>query len=137
MVLGYATRIPRLLIHVNSPLVAHITESLGYVPPNEPDAVTEAPPKPPAWKPMNPLQELLNMPAVSSPAPIVSPEYARIDGKAKAAKPPKDWGKMVDLSDTDNRNQNIAMLKRHERMWSGHFGEIKVASHRIKLEPGT
>lgn len=46
MVLGYATRISSLLIPVDSPMVAHVSESLGYVPTGEADIGDKAPPIP-------------------------------------------------------------------------------------------
>ena len=81
MVLGYATPNPTLLIPVDSPLVAHVTEALGYVPPDTPK-------KPPPEEPPDPRTELLNTPAASSTGPAISPEYARIDGQKEAAEAP-------------------------------------------------
>lgn len=119
-------------------MVEHITESLGYVPPCEPKAAEKSPPTPTDQKPLDPREKLLNTPAASAQSPVISPEYARIDGQFKAAEPLKDWQKMVDLSDIeddDNRKRILHMLQRHEQMWSGYLGEIEGVSHRIELTP--
>lgn len=47
---------------------------------------------------------------------------------------------MVDLSeveDNDYQKRILAMLQRHQQMWSGQLGEIKEVSQGIQLKPGT
>ena len=52
----------------------------------------------------------------------------------------KDWRQEVDLSHIDYeplRCRILEMLTKHERMWDGSLGTIKVTEHRIDLEPDT
>lgn len=83
---------------------------------------------------------MLNTPAASATGPAVSPEYCHIYCQAKVAEPQRAWLEMVDLSDTEDetyRKQVLVLLARHEKILSGHLGEIKWVSHRIELKPLT
>lgn len=47
---------------------------------------------------------------------------------------------MIDFSDIKDEmygKQVLFILELHEKMCSGHLGEINVLAHRIKLKPGT
>lgn len=146
VVLGFPTRSPKLLIPVYSPLVAHISEYLGYVAQSALAVVDESPlstcpvKPPPDPEPSTLCTKFLNTPEASVHGPIVSPKYDRLDGKSKAAEPPKDWRDMIYLSNIDDeayRKQVLAMLERHKKMCSSHLCEIKGVSHSIELRSGT
>lgn len=91
-------------------------------------------------KPRDPRQKLLRTHNASNEGEVVSPEYGRIDGEAKAAEPQSVWREIADLSDIENEKygKNVfVMLERHQKMWSGHLGYIKGIAHRIELKQGT
>lgn len=76
MVLCYDTKSPTLLIPVDPPFVAHISESLRYLSSCEPNVAEESPPKPYNMKPPDPREKFLKTPTACAKGPVVCPEYA-------------------------------------------------------------
>lgn len=73
MVLEYTTRSTMLQIPVDTTLVAHITESLGYFVICDQDVVEQSPPSLVDKKPPDPWDKLLNTPVASTTPPVFSP----------------------------------------------------------------
>jgi hypothetical protein len=42
----------------------------------------------------------------------------------------------LDHLPNDLRRKVVGLLTKHQDMWSGNLGEIKVTSHRVELIPG-
>ena len=80
-----------------------------------------------------PFASILNL----SPLPNNDVSSTPSSGEEKST---TDWKKEVDLShigDETLKSRIFKMLSKHEKMWDGSLGTIKVTEHRIELEPGT
>jgi len=60
------------------------------------------------------------------------------DTKSKEQSIAVDWREAIDLAHLDDpslRKQVMDMLEKHESMWSGALGDIKITEHRIEVHP--
>jgi len=59
------------------------------------------------------------------------------DTKSKEQSIAVDWREAIDLAHLDDpslRKQVMDMLEKHESMWSGALGDIKITEHRIEVQ---